>query len=319
MATTFQYLFIPSDSSANVETRTGDKAGGLSNDELVESAKNYFFEQSGGAARAAALEQASPQERQQLVQNVREQQKGNPQLSQLSDEQILAFVKSTQANPTCEIMALTVPTKGNGYQAVSMYVSEQGETYNERASNLLKACGHRLPEKESKQTPGVYGDIFVGRCYDNEGEDEWTRADFGVDDLNESSDWMAIAKSQGGGGGSGASNVASLSGTMGQIQAQQQQQEELGYNWDQTRDEVEMRFSVDKEVKAKQVSVKFSRSSLKVSVAGESLAEGSTGGTVVVDDCTYTLQDDSIGGRELCIVLGKQEEGKTWAFAVKKS
>jgi HSP20 family molecular chaperone IbpA len=318
---TFQYVFIPADPSAPVESRTGDKAGGLTDDELVLSAKQYFFVQSGGAKKAQALKEASPEQRHQLAEQFREAQTGNPMMQKLSDEQILSFVESSQSNPQCEIMALTVPTKGNGYQAVSMYVSESGEGRNDRASNLLEACGHRLPETANKRTPGVYGDVFCGRCHDNEGEDEWRRVDFEPRDMEESSDWMTIAKRQGGGGGSGASNVASLTGTMGQLQSQQQvqqkQEDDLGYTWDQTEDEVEMKMAVPATIKAKDVSIKFARSSLTVKVGGEVLVEGATGGTVVVDESTYTLQDSG-EGRELCIIMGKHEEGKTWAQAVNK-
>lgn len=320
--TTFQYVFIPADSSAPVETRIGDTSGGLSHDELVKTAKQYFFQQSGGDARARILREASADERKALAQQFRDAQastNANPQqqqlMQQLDDEQILSFLESQHSNPNCEIMALTVPTRGNNYHAVSMYVSESSDKKNERASNLLEACGHRLPETAGQKTAGVYGDVFVGRCYDNEGEDEWRRADFGPQDLNESADWIQIARAQGGGGGSGASNVASLTGTLSQLK---KQEEDLGYTWNQTSDEVELKFSVAASVKSKDVSIKFARSSLTVKVAGEILLDGPTGGNVVVDDSTYTLQDSHGGGRELCLVLGKSDEGRAWAYAVKK-
>jgi hypothetical protein len=325
---TFQYVLIPADSSRPVEARVGDTSGGLTDDELVKNAKAYFYEQSGGARKAAVLKGASPEQRQKLVQKFREEaaQANNHAVKELTEDQILSFVEAQHASPqTCEIMALTVPTKGNNYQAVSMYLAEQqGENVkkNERACHLLQACGHRLPETAGQKAPGVYGDMFVGRCYDNEGEgDEWLRVDFTEQDLEDWSDWMAVAKQGGGGGGSGASTVSSLSGTMGKFQEQQtiqQQQADLGYTWDQTEDEVEIRIVVDAIVKAKDVSIKFARSSLTVKIAGDVVVEGVTGGPVTVDESTYTLQDAGTG-RELCIVLGKQEDGRTWAHAVKKS
>ena len=314
---TFQYIFIPADSSLPVESRAGNTSGGLSNDELVQTAKQYFFEQSGGGEQARMLREASPEERLVIVQRFRESQSENnnyAQLAQLTDSQILDFLESQHANPHCEIMALTVPTVGNNYQAVSMYVSEASNKRNDRASNLLESCGHRLPEYSGQSTPGIYGDVFVGRCYDNEGEDEWRRVDFGPEDMNESADWIQIARSQGGGGGSGASNVASLTGTLGQLK---QQQEDLGYTWSQTSDDVELKFSVPSNIKSKAVIVKFSRSALTINVDGDTILEGPTGGNVSVDDSTYTLQDDDQGGRELCIVLGKKDEGRTWPYAVK--
>jgi hypothetical protein len=317
-SSTFQYVFIPADSSKTVEARTADTSGGLSNDALVQNAKNYFFQQSGGAAKVQALKNASPEQRQAFAEDWKQSQPNNPHIQQLSNDQILTFLESTHASPSCEIMALTVPTPGNGHEAVSMYVSDSTNDtshLNERASNLLQACGHRLPESAGKKAPGVYGDVFVGRCYDHEGQDEWKRVDFEPEDLDPDSDWIQVAKSQGGGGGSGASNAASLSGTMSQLQ-QNQQDEDFGYKWDQTEEEVELRFTVSADVSAKQIQVKFARNSLKVKVAGETLVDGSTGGITAVDDSTYTLQNAG-DGRELCVVLGKQEEGRVWAYAVR--
>eukprot|EP00547_Thalassionema_nitzschioides_P012495 CAMPEP_0194258548 /NCGR_PEP_ID=MMETSP0158-20130606/41556_1 /TAXON_ID=33649 /ORGANISM="Thalassionema nitzschioides, Strain L26-B" /LENGTH=322 /DNA_ID=CAMNT_0038998009 /DNA_START=28 /DNA_END=996 /DNA_ORIENTATION=+ len=317
----FQYVLIPADSSLAVESKTGDRSGGLANDELVKSAKDYFFELSGGAAKASAWQQATPEQRHAIAQQWRKHQ--NDQNINMTDDQILNYIQASQTNPSCEIMALTVPTKGNDYQAVSMYTSDhssENEIKNERACQLLLDCGHRLPETASRKEAGVYGDVFVGRCYDNEqDEDEgWKRLDFTHEDLNSNSDWIKIAKSINGGGGSGASNAASLSGTMNQMNMNPstQDDESLGYKWDQAGEEVEMRFIVAVDVKAKDVQIKFQHSSLSVKVSGETLAEGATGGAVVVDECTYTLQDDGDNKRELCVILIKKD-GRVWAHAVK--
>ena len=59
---------------------------------------------------------------------------------------------------------------------------------------------------------------------------------------------------------------------------------------------------------------------LKVTVAGQTLCDGETWGDVAVDECTYTIQDDtdsSSGGRELCITLGKKDSSQ-WNYAVMK-
>mmetsp|Transcript_26100 Transcript_26100/g.39495 ORF Transcript_26100/g.39495 Transcript_26100/m.39495 type:complete len:322 (+) Transcript_26100:25-990(+) len=321
MPNKFQYVLIPADSSLPVECKTGDGSGGLSNDELVKSAKDYFFAQSGGASKVSAWQQATPDQRHAIAQQWRKHQKD--QSINMTDDQILNYIQATQTNPSCEIMALTVPTRGNDYNAVSMYVSDhssESEIRNERASQLLLDCGHRLPETASRKEAGIYGDVFVGRCYDNEqDEDEgWKRLDFTHDDLASKSDWIKIAKSTNGGGGSGASNAASLSGTLNQMNmnSSKQNEELLGYKWDQTEEEVEIRFTVAADVKAKNVQIKFQHSSLSVKVSGETLAEGATGGAVVVDECTYTLQDDADNKRELCVILIKND-GRVWPHAVK--
>jgi hypothetical protein len=338
----FKYLLIPADSDSStdpaaarsIETKTADKAGGLEDDELVKSAKTYFFERSGAAKKAIILQQASPEQRSQLAQRWREQQSTkttqNKQMqmtaAQLSDEQILSLLESQQASPSCDIMALTVPTKGNSFQAVSMYLSQEPQTvYNQRASQLLQACGHALPDQDDGRPSGVYGDVFVGRCHDDEQGDVWSRLDFTEADLNaKSSTWMTVALASGGGGGSGSSNVSSLTGTLSQMgyQPNTTDNEADGYKWEQTNETVELKFDVPAGTKAKQCLVSFQRSHLRVQVHGTGtqqvvLVEGSTGGTCVVDDCTFTLQDEgNPSRRELCVVLEKGEPGMAWAHAV---
>jgi hypothetical protein len=101
----------------------------------------------------------------------------------------------------------------------------------------------------------------------------------------------------------------------GDSPAQQPEQQDLGYTWSQTDDEVELKFKCHSEIKGKHVQIKFGHSSLKVQVAGETLVEGGLGGTIVVDESTYTLQDEG-KWRELCVVLGKTEAGRLWAHAL---
>ena len=72
-------------------------------------------------------------------------------------------------------------------------------------------------------------------------------------------------------------------------------------------------------MKAKYVKVKFGQKTLKVTVTGQTLCDGETCGDVVVDDSTYTIQDSSDspnGGRELCITLGKRNNGH-WNYAIR--
>ena len=48
-----------------------------------------------------------------------------------------------------------------------------------------------------------------------------------------------------------------------------------------------------------------------------SLLSGSLGGTVEVDDSTFTIEDANSGtGKELCVTLGKKE-GNTWPFVIR--
>jgi len=89
-----------------------------------------------------------------------------------------------------------------------------------------------------------------------------------------------------------------------------------GYTWSQNSEEVEFRFPVSAGTKAKYVKVTFGSKKLKVVLAGQTLISGALGGTVVVDDSTYTLEDASSGtGKELCVTLGKKE-GNTWPYMI---
>ena len=136
------------------------------------------------------------------------------------------------------------------------------------------------------------------------------------------SPWIKVARTPGGGGGSGSNKAApSLSGSMKQVQlgdspaASPPENKDLGYAWSQTDDEVELKFKCESGVKGKDVQIKFGRTTLKVEISGKTLADGAMGGVIVVDESTYTLQDEG-KGRELCIVLTKAEEGRLWPHAV---
>lgn len=339
---TFKYVLIPADPQSPIETKEGDKSGGLSDDFLAKEARRYFFDQSGGDARAAALENASPEEKKTLADQIRKQaaeaagaRAGPSQMSQMDDDAIIEMVRATQASASCEIMAVTVPTKLNGHRAVSMYGADDARARNQpinfRATGLMQTCGHgAFPPGEDGSPGGVLGDMFVGRCHDDEAGDVWERVDFTADDASPGNEWCKTARSSGGGGGHGGSSGApSLSGmmskalgggaaggagTMAATAGGDAQGD--GYKWSQTDDEVEMKFTVSPGLKAKYVKVNFGRKSVKITAAGQTLANGVTGGDIIVDECTYTIQDDKESGRELCVSLAKRVE-TSWEFAIK--
>ena len=99
--------------------------------------------------------------------------------------------------------------------------------------------------------------------------------------------------------------------------------EEWG-SWTQSHDEIELKVPLTEGsdggsvVKAKECQVLFKRQSLKVVVGNVVRVEGTLFGSIVPDDCTYTIGASSSGGggRELCITLTKAEEGMTWSWVV---
>mmetsp|Transcript_15458 Transcript_15458/g.19627 ORF Transcript_15458/g.19627 Transcript_15458/m.19627 type:complete len:329 (-) Transcript_15458:35-1021(-) len=321
----FKYIFIPCSASEPITTNEESKEGGLSDDYLAKRAKEYFFAKSNGAARAKALDEASPEDRKRLAQQVRNQYASSDnadaksQLEKMDDEMLINLLKASQGSATCEITALTVPTPLNNYRGVSMYGDDNAKNLNlplnERATAILKACGH--------QSNSIHGDVFVGRYHDNEAEDIWERVDFDEAEVQgdlESKEWVKKAKQKGGGGGIGTA-AASLSGMMNGAGGGLTNNvgEENGYKWSQTEDEVEIKFSVPAGTKAKYCKVKFGSKTLRVTVAGQTFCDGETWGPIIVDESTYTIQDDpeSESGRELCISLGKKSN-EHWNYAVMK-
>ena len=226
-----------------------------------------------------------------------------------------------------------------------MYTADDARTqnlsYNRRATELLLACGHSVSNDSSHAggttagpapPGGICGDAFVGRCHDDEARDIWERVDFSVEDADPKAEWCDVARKPGGGGGAGSGaggGARSLSGLMNQNAAMAgigaagdggngfREGKGNGYTWSQTDEEVELRFPVASGTKAKYVKVNFGRTSLKVTVAGQTLLCGELGGAVEVDDSTFTIEDANDGsGKELCVTLGKKER-YTWPFVVR--
>jgi hypothetical protein len=346
----FHYVQIPADDSIAVIELEESKAGGLSDDALVKNAKAYFQEQTGAQARVAHIQQAGPDERKALAAQIRSQLASTPQaetVDSLDDDTVIKMIYESQTAVSCDISAITVPTAGNSFIGVSMYMCQDAASHqmptNQRATALLAACGHTVA------TP-VAGDCFVGRYHDNEKEDIWDRMDFTAADADSGAAWCQQARSSGGGGGSGKAAAASL----GNLVQQQQNQmagagggggggnmqvidtsggqsagndssgfgangapavmEEWG-SWTQKDDEVELKFSVAKGTKAKYCKMVFERQRIKVTVAGQVLLQGGTFDPVLADESTYTLEDEG-EGRAMVVTLVKTEK-RTWAWAVK--
>lgn len=343
----FTYVFIPANDSKPIEAIVGDKSGGLSDDCLNKEAKQYFFTNSDKGARAAALENATPEQRKVLAQQLREEVKAQAaqnayanQMLNLDDDKLISIMQMNQTSASCEITALTVPTATNNHRAVSMYSDDNARTqnlpYNRRATELLVACGHSITGEASPSRVaigaappgGICGDAFVGRCHDDEVGDIWERVDFTVEDANPRAAWCEEARKHGGGGGGGGSTgPRSLTGLMNQNAGAITNGggniggfdagEGDGYKWSQNDEEVELRFPVAAGTKAKYVKINFARTTLKVIVAGQTLVNGELGGNAEVEDSTWTIEDIKHKGKELCVTICKKEEGRTWPFVLR--
>jgi hypothetical protein len=332
----FTFVFIPANDSKPIEALIGDKSGGLGDDYLSKEAKQYFFKNSDKGARAAALQNATPEQRKLLAQQLREEVKAQAtqspyanQMLNLDDDALIGIMQANQTSASCEITALTVPTPLNNHRAVSMYSDDNARTqnlpYNRRATELLVACGHSITSEPSPSRVsigaappgGICGDAFI-----------WERVDFTVEDANPRAEWCDEARKPGGGGGGGGSagGPRSLSGLMNQNAGAItnggssngfDKGEGDGYTWSQNDEEVELRFPVAAGTKAKYVKVTFAKTSLKVIVAGQTLVNGELGGNAEVEDSTYTIEDVKHKGKELCVTICKKEEGRTWPFVLR--
>ncbi|VEU36432.1 unnamed protein product [Pseudo-nitzschia multistriata] len=362
----FQHVLIPAIESEPIARQEASKAGGLTNDALSKNAKAYFFEKSGGSKRAELLEKASAPEKKQIADRIRKQYTGADESSKrvqaMGDDEIVNLLKMQEQASNCEITCLTIPTPLNGQTAVSMYGDDQARTknhpYNPRATKLMLACGHAFPPNSTSgdsdgKPNGIYGDVFVGRAIDDEGKDIWERVDLTPAEVEGDlykQQWCKIARRKGGGGGQGGS-ASSLSKTLQNFQNQQQQmcpsaavaassgtpaiaadpanENQAKYTWSQTDDEVELKFVVPKETRAKNVTAQFGCKSLRVSLSGVDgcetnellLCDGVTWDQIDVDGSTFTLQDEPGAkptGRELCVSLEKASGGQTWNYAIEE-
>ena len=96
----FKYVFIPANDSKPIELREGDKSGGLNDDVLSKTAKRYFFENSDKGARAAALNDATPEQRRALAEQLREEARAAgatssyaSQMAALDDDALIGIMR----------------------------------------------------------------------------------------------------------------------------------------------------------------------------------------------------------------------------------
>lgn len=348
----FKFVLIPANDAEPLEELTGDGSGGLTNDQLVLHAKNYFYELTGAKKRIEMLQKASPAEKAQIANQIRQQMANQPAANiPKDDETLLNMLYAHQSQPNCDIIALTIPLPENNHHAVSLYLADQakeaGLPVNKRATELVTACGRAGQQ-------AIYGNVFCGRALDNEVADIWKRIDFTKDDTRPSAAWVQQVRRSGSKSSSG-SGAMSLSGILQQqatgggasstpapaIQQhnyQMAQSTDPNYGldgappvvqdwgtWTQTNEEVELVLPhLPPGTKAKDVQVQFARNHLSVTTPhhGTLWTKAPLYDPIEVDESTFTLQtsttssQDAPGERELCITLTKANPNVTWTTIV---
>ena len=313
----YSYVFIPCNPREPCEQLIGDGSGGLQSDDLILNARKYFSSHASSSSGAQSSSQ-----RAQMASSIRSQAISNGASAQhvgaMSDDALLSLSDST----SCEITAVTVPCAASGFRAVSMYSDDKGRLknlpYNERATNLAKAAGHL--------DMSLFGDAFVGRCVDDENGDVWERVDFPIEDIDNAKKWAALGGGKTPEGDKASRDMFPGAQHMGRpVEAVQQADKSVegweGVTWAQTGDEVEFKIVIPEGTKAKDAAVKFGAKSIKVAVGGAVRVEGTLGGNVIIDDCTYTLQDGEglePGQRLLVVTMGKRAGGDNWQSPLSK-
>jgi hypothetical protein len=263
-----------------------------------------------------------PADENQPIQEIQQDKSGG-----LTNDQLIAHARAYfgEENQICDISALTIPTSQNNYTAVSLYTAG-GDVLNPRATKLVVGCG---------MDTTVNGNVFVGRCIDNEPGDIWERVDFTIADVDPSSDWCKLARSSSSGSSSRSSPTSLSSILQQQMQGGQgttmvnatETTDTFGTNgtcvteswgsWSQTKDEVELKLVVPQGTKSKDVKIHFQRTHLSIQVHGVELVEGTTFDPIIVDDCTYTIQNEGPAQqREVCVSLAKANSRVTWSYTV---
>ena len=252
----FQYVFIPSDSTQAIEQRSASKEGGLENDALRRGAEEFFQEKEEAIDYEAERRATGDA----LVQQGMES-------SKIRD--IMDTIGGRRIGSNVEIITVSVANEMNHFIAVSMYSDghiafKLNAPTNSRATKLLRSCGHDIDVK---------GDVFVGRSFDDERE-EWMRLDFNVKDLDGNSPWIGITKSANVGRNMGAYRTSGAmkkmiqpgtAATDEEVGALSAEPINKGYlSWDQSIDEVEVRFALSLTCTAKSLIVTITSSSLRI-------------------------------------------------------
>lgn len=305
----FQYIFIPADISREIEQRSASKDGGLENDALRRSAEEHFEE--------------NPEE----IDHVSEKRATADALVQQGVDaskisEIMETIGGKRIGSNVEIVTVAVANASNKFIGVSMYSDghiafKPKASINKRASKLLRNCGHDTDVK---------GDAFVGRAFDDERE-EWVRLDFLLSDLDDQESWISDTKAANTGRNMGAYRT---SGAMKKIiqpgggsdsedtSMQPEASVDNSYlSWNQTADEVEIRFELANDLSAKQLTVVISSTTVRISLKSDEplanvgskfqAAEGAPlFGRIVKDDSSWSV---SVEGniKVLCLTLIKAD------------
>jgi CS domain len=344
--TSFTFVRIPADEKEPVEELTASKAGGLEHDELIKYAKEYFYKQlllhSTSSSSSTSEEYPSCDI---MALSVPLSTNGYQAVSLYSNNYSSTVWQQQHHHPplqvnrraTALVIACGHSLVSSSSQAQPQQQQEQrpirGDVFVGRAHDDERIEWERLDFTAADADPTAPWCRLARSPGGGGGQGgKFPTAASSLTTLLQQQMNVATAGGQPqqqmitGDGASGSSSTgnnhhASMFGMDGAPAVR----EEWG-SWTQTQDEIELKVPLTEGsgggsvVKAKDCQVLFKRQSLKVLVGNVVKVEGTLFGSIVPDDCTYTIETGGGGGggggRELCITLTKAEERMTWSWVI---
>lgn len=331
----FKYVYIPSIESQPIRELSASKEGGLQGDYLRKHAEITFARDSN------------------LIDRSKQMAGIMAHLGESSKDVDANMIKGLVDNHkdvagNVEIITLAIPTASNLFYSVSLYCDGNSSfkngpniIVNNRATNLLRQCGH-------KETV-IIGDCFVGRTKDDE-RVEWERVDFTLADLNDSSSqWIKDAAKANAGknlssystsgslnamknahslGSQSTSHSPSSTITVDNPSEESIQMQEKSYAWTQSDEEIELRMRIPNTLPAKQLEIKILSDRVIIdkktkkgpddvieNISTRFAAESSDGSLlhrINASDSTWSIADER-DGKVLTLNLSKTVSKKHWS------
>jgi len=172
----YTYVLIPASDALPLEERSADARGGFERDELKAAARAHLFAAPPPPDVAAAREQL-------MLEACAKAGAPAPDAAAVS--------RAASGARDVEITLLAAPTLATDFRSVSLYSDPDAVLKrlppNARASALAVACGH--PPESTR----LFGDAFVSRCVDHEGDDVWRRESLSAAEAAPDAAWARSA------------------------------------------------------------------------------------------------------------------------------
>mmetsp|Transcript_4394 Transcript_4394/g.4929 ORF Transcript_4394/g.4929 Transcript_4394/m.4929 type:complete len:296 (+) Transcript_4394:125-1012(+) len=199
----FQAVFIPAEPSEPLQTITIHQGKNQALQCFIDHCKKHFAKVSLSKEQLGVFS---------------EQVKGHAKGQAVPSDMVELMSKMT----TCDMIVLHPNRPESDYIAVNMYVDDKGVAkqlaINHRATSIAMACGKQVQ---------IIGDAFIGKQFDN--EEDFSRIDFTLKDLDTSLPWFKKAKEMNKAIAKASSNVSSTFASVSNHAASQKAHREKGY------------------------------------------------------------------------------------------